>query len=166
MKKLLIPFLTFSALAFLLSACSSMSTMKNKLADMQYQKKKLSDGSEVLLGINLAPTSAWKCKEIGTPQYYSWSTLQFQGQFNFRGPVGMLADKAVAAANQDNIKPNYINLYIPEEKLFTTGSSKATVSQNYNRDDNAVATYYQCQLINPERKIGSIKTKEVGVLVD
>lgn len=52
--------------------------------------------------------------------------LKAKGRFNLKGPYGLLINKAIAYADEQNLNPNYINLTIPDEHYFTTGSSRVT----------------------------------------
>lgn len=159
MKKQVISVLIIGASAVTLSACSTM-------AQLQLQKKQLSDGSVATIAHNLPPTADWGCKQIGTPQAYNWAMLKTQGQFNIKkGPYGMLADKAVGYANQQGLKPNYINLQIPNETTFTAGYKRSSTSYNFS-SAMAVASYYQCQRINPQNKIGWQKKTDTAILIN
>lgn len=143
--------LIIAAALLTLNACS---TTKDKIADAAMQKKQLADGSAVSIGTNLLPTAPWGCQEVGTRQSYSWSMLQAQGSFSFTGPQGMLTNKALNYANQNNLKTNYINLMIPSQFLVK--------GMTVNPAAKATATYYQCKLINPEKNFGTSKEFSFG----
>jgi hypothetical protein len=115
--------------------------MHDKLADMTMQKKQLADGSTVYMDINVPPTAAWHCQEIGERQSYNWQMLQVKSMFG-KGPHYALMANALDYANQNNLKPNYINLNIPDETTFSTGDSKSTTSYNLHPGANAIASFY------------------------
>ncbi|QLH42142.1 MAG: hypothetical protein HWD59_05055 [Coxiellaceae bacterium] len=102
---------------------------------------------------------------MGEPQYYNWAEIQTKGQFSLKGAHGLLMDKALAYADQEELKTNYINLVIPDEKTFTTGHDRTTTSTERNRSQ-AAAVYYQCQQINPNHKIGVEKRSDFSIIVN
>lgn len=151
----------------LLSACSTVgNSITSHLANAEMQKKQLANGNTVYIDYNLTPTQDWNCQQVGSPQSYNWALLKTEGQLHLTGPMGLLRDKALDYANQQNLNPNYINLYIPSTWGFETGNARKTNTTNLSPNAQAVATYYQCQLINPEHKLGVIKGQgKVGVFV-
>jgi len=163
MKKI-IANLFLSGSFILLTGCATMNTVQSKIADMQMQKKQLANGNTVYIDYNVPPTSEWNCKSIDTPQSYNWATLQMQGQFQLRGSHGLLMDKALAYANQQNLNINYINLQIPAENTFTTGSGNVTNSINLNPSAPAIAYYYRCQKINPRHQLGIQRRNEAAII--
>ncbi len=165
MKKSVLSILFVSS-TVLLSACTTLNGIHDKLADMEMQKRQLADGSPVYIDFNSTPTANWGCKEYGTLQSYNWQELQVQAQFHFTSNAhSMLMDNALAYANQQNLKLNYLNLQIPTEKTFSTSSGNSTTSLVLNSDAQAVASFYRCKLINPEHNIGWEKKEDISVSV-
>ncbi len=146
------------AVLFMGSAISLLSAC-NTLANLQTQKTQLQNGNTVYTDINVTPTDNWGCKEVGAPQSYTWSKLQDEGQFKLTGASGLLKDNALAYANQQNLNINYINLTIPKQKTLSIGSSDSFI---LNDNAQAIATFYQCQQINPDHKLSAVKTSNIG----
>jgi hypothetical protein len=138
----------------------------DKLADNQVEKRQLNNGKAVFINYNLTPSAEWGCTKVGEPQSYNWGWLQTKGQFHLSGARGLLLDNALDYANEHNLDANYINLQIPDEVTFTTGSSKVTDSTDLHPADKAIASYYQCQKINPQHKLGVIKKTDIGITVN
>ncbi len=133
------------------------------LAKLQVQKKQLADGSLVSVVINLPPTPDWNCTSAGVMQSYNWVQLQTEGAYTIKGDIGLLTDKALAYANQAHLKINYINLRIPNQQTFTTGAGPVTSSTVINQNAQATASYYLCQRINPEGKVGGVTSQDLSV---
>ncbi len=133
------------------------------LAKLQIQKKQLADGSPVSVAINLYPTPSWNCTPAGVMQSYNWVQLQTEGAYSFKGDVGVLTDKALAYANQAHLKINYINLHIPNQQTLTTGAGPITSSTVVNQNAQATASYYLCQRINPEGKVGGVTNQDLSI---
>lgn len=155
MKKINIRLLFVSSLVTLLPACAT-------LANLELQKKPLANGNTAYIDYNLAPTQNWGCKQIDYPQYYNWQALKMSGQFTLEGGRGLLADKAIAYANQMNLNPNYINLQIPEEQTSSTSAGRLTHYTSLNPNAQAIVSYYQCTVINPDHKIGWVQKNNVS----
>lgn len=146
------------------TGCASMaSSFQNKLADLQLQKKQLANGKPVYIDVNLEPASNWACTQVGVPQYYNWSEIRMQSQFQWGGWWGLLTDKALAFANQQNLNTNYINLVIPDENTFSTGTGRFSVHHHLNNYSQAEIHYYQCRAINPSHALGHQEKTDVDV---
>jgi hypothetical protein len=143
-----------------------MNALHDKLADAGVQKKQLADGQLVSVAINVAPTANWGCKKIGVSPAYNWAEIQTQGAFRLSGDVGLLTDKALEYANQQNLRANYINLQIPDGKTLTMAYGKFSSASNLAPQNQAFAFYYQCARINPEHKFSVQKSTDVGFSVD
>jgi hypothetical protein len=153
----------FPLIAIFLAGCG---TLHDQLADMSMQKKKLADGSPVSMGINIPPAANWRCNMVTSPKSFNWASLNSESAFTLGNATTLLMDKALAHANQQGLKINYINLQIPPENSFNTGSHRFQMRENLTPNANAFAGYYQCQRINPEHRIGMTKSTDYGVLVD
>lgn len=146
-----------------LTGCSTMKNLRNKVADFQIQKKQLADGSTVYMDMNVTPTADWNCKTVGTQQSYNWAMIKTEAQFKFTSGYGLLMDNALAYANQQQLKVNYINLIIPEEKTFSVSKGSFTNYHNLNRGAQAHAVFYQCERINPNHQLAVRKSTNFGI---
>ncbi len=155
-------FRSFS-MVVLMAALSGCSTMTDKLADLQLQKKQLANGKTVYVDTNVLPTANWGCTMVDAPQYYNWAQIRLQGQFQWGGPYGILTQKALDYANQQNLQINYINLGIPTENTFSTGSGRFTDHHNLNPNAMAVTAFYNCRQINPEHRLGAEQKNDMSV---
>lgn len=151
-----------SAASILLSGCT---TLHDKLADMSVFKKQLANGDTLNFGTNIVPTASWGCKAVGPVQSYNWAEIKNSAAFTFGNGQTVLMDKAVAYANQQNLKVNYVNLRIPEESTFSVESSVISNEWNLRPDAQAKIFYYQCERINPEHKMSYTKKKGVGMKI-
>ena len=133
------------------------------IADLQMKKERLADGSTVYVNSNIIPTPNWGCREVARPQSYDWGSIKRRGQFSLSGPQGLLRKKALAYANQQRLKVNYINLQVPEGKTFSVSRGRSTSYYNLNRSARAYAMFYQCQKINPDKKLSVHKSTNIGV---
>lgn len=125
-----IRFLFIGCAAILLSGCVTLAS-KPKM-----QQETLADGSAVTVS-TIQPTFAWGCQQISTKSY-NWSRLQATG---LGDGEWLLKTKAIAYANQANIKANYIYLQMP--------ATLSKVHPGAMIVPAATAIYYQCQQINP-----------------
>jgi hypothetical protein len=147
------------ATAAILAGCSA-------LAKMQIHHHQLADGSTVGVVINLPPTPNWGCTSAGAVQSYNWMEIQREGALSIKGGIGLLTDKALAYANQEHLKINYINLHLPNQQTVTTGTGRFTSSNVVNQSAQATASYYLCQRINPEGKVGGVTSQDLAVTAD
>lgn len=163
MKKLGYCLLFISGAALLTSGCT---TIKNKLADASMMKKQLANGSQVQIGTNVPPTANWGCKEVDMPLYMNWAKLKSQAAFSFDSGYNILMTKAIDYANLQNLRINYINLHIPEEKSFSAGSGSFSTVYDLRRGSQASASFYMCSVINPDRKIGYTTSTQMGYSIN
>jgi hypothetical protein len=165
MKKTIFKLSCIASTAFLLSACGAGTYMHDKMSELTMQKKLRADGSTLSMYINVAPTESWGCKDVGEPQSFNWLKLKTESQFHFKTGEAYLMDKAVNYADAQHLKANYANLTIPTENTFTTGNSKVTTSHYRHGAGQAVIEYYQCKLINPEKRVGSEIKNDVSLKI-
>ena len=149
----------------LISGCSSF-IMPN-LAKLQMQQKKLDNGKEVNINVNVEPTDEWSCKVISEKQGYNWRDLETKGQFTYlQGGRGLLIEKAIEYANINNLAINYINLEIPDEDTTTIGHGGFSIGIHNNYNENAYANFYQCKQINPENKLSITKSRSDDIRIN
>jgi hypothetical protein len=120
--------------AALITSCSAnlnMSTSINK----KIKEVKLEKNRTARLGFTPVD-AAWGCREI-EKKYENMATSKMSGIFKFDGVDAVLEEKAVAYANQANLKTNYIYIFLPTE-YAVNGFSTSSV-------DNATITYYTCK---------------------
>ena len=144
----------------LLEGCDSIANLQNEALTV-----KASDGSKVNVNTNLTPSLAWGCNEVGTAQRYNWAQAQMT-EFNLKSPEMRLVDKGIRYLAMNELKANYINLLLPETKTFSF-SKNPKVTTYYNRDlkNDAILVFYQCQKINPERKLGMKSESNLGLSI-
>ncbi|MFU8797507.1 MAG: hypothetical protein ACNA7Y_02260 [Gammaproteobacteria bacterium] len=136
MKKIILFFVL--PLLILLSSCKTVEDLKGKVAGMQTKnlKKKMPDGSTIYYNINLTPTAAWGCKQVGEILAYDWNLIKTQAQFHFSGfgdAYDLLMTKGIAYLTQNHLTADYTNLEIPHTETFSFSDTE-NVTNTFNLD--------------------------------
>ena len=128
------------------------------MASLQLQEKKLNSGHSVYINFNVSPTNNWQCRTLGTTQSYNWADLQTRGQFtHVQGGRGLLIEKALEYANNENLDINYIDLQLPDESTTSIATGGLSIGMDNNPNANATASFYKCIQINPDSTVGHTK---------
>lgn len=146
----------------LLSGCGAMHSLEKKVASMELKKEKLANGKTVYIDYNVTPTAVWGCQRKGITQSYSWEKIRTEGSFSFKGPYGLLMSNALSYANANHLDVNYINLTIPDENTTSTQSGRLSVKMIDNPNSTAMADFYRCKKINPNKDLGVIRNHDVS----
>ena len=136
----------FFLLCLAASSVSGCGTLHNALGDPPLQQKQLANGNAVYVDFNVLPTADWRCAKVGAPFVKNWAMATTEAQFHFTNAPSIIMQKALDNANQQNLSANYINITTP------TVASIGRINVTPTAD--AVATYYQCEKIDPDHKLG------------
>lgn len=118
----------------LLTACAGTTTMSTSNIK-QVKEEKLANGSTTRIGFMKA-VPEWKCRQLYRKSD-SWAMNKFKGMIKFGGPYQVLQEQAIEYANQNNLSPNYIYLYVPTETEIN--------GFNLTPFNEADVIYYQCK---------------------
>jgi hypothetical protein len=129
-------------LAPLLAACSFSHTSVSSGVKNSLHQNHLASGAPVTLG-EMPPTSAWGC-EILDKQNYKWTLMKLEGQAEIVGGFVVVEKHALAYANKNKLKTNYIYYNIPG----TSSVGGVNIDFVLNKDRVPVI-FYKCSKINP-----------------
>ena len=80
------------------------------------------------------------------------------------GAEGVLTDGAVKYLSSHSLHANYVNLKIPETTSLVVSTHKRSADYyDLSKEAVAIVEFYQCQKINPDRKLGAVKENTIGI---
>jgi len=136
MKKLLVLGFCSVICTSMITACSFEST-HDSTTIKQVNEVKLANGNMARVGwIRVLPE--WHCRQVDK-QSGTVFMNQVKSTFTFGGAYKELETQAIAYANKNNLKTNYIFLYSPNETRIE--------GFNLSMFSESGATFYQCKVL-------------------
>jgi len=122
----------------LLAGCSVHTDMGSKYIS-KVTEERLQNGTLTKVGF-ITPEASWQCKRLDR-KTYNWASNEVKGMIKIGGGYEVLHEQAIAYANSQNLKPNYILLEVPQQ----------TSINGFNLDYNAdsAASYFKCKTTPP-----------------